>query len=224
MNPVSTAPSPSAPTSPSPSVAPVKPKHKGSAQLFQNPVLERLTHTHIALPVSIFLLTAVISLYYGLTRGFIVGFSAFGLFVGGLLLFTLAEYLAHRYIYHIAPTTPARAKFQYTMHGVHHEYPKDKTRLAMPPILTVFVTSVLFFIFRFTFGHAAFGVLAGFVFGYAIYLFVHYIMHMYAPPKNFLKLLWHHHAMHHYSQEGAAYGVSSTIWDHVFGTMPRRRA
>jgi hypothetical protein len=42
---------------------PVRPKHKGSAQLFKNPMLERLSHTHIALPVSIFLITAVLSLY-----------------------------------------------------------------------------------------------------------------------------------------------------------------
>ena len=201
---------------------PVKPKHKGSAQLFQHPVLERLTHTHIAAPVSIFLLTGIVSLYYGLTRSLLTGLGAFGLFLAGLLLFTLAEYVVHRYVYHIPATSPGRARFQYTMHGVHHEFPKDKTRLAMPPILTVFVASLLFFIFRFTLGHAAFGVLAGFVFGYACYLFVHYSLHVYAPPRNGLKLLWHHHAMHHYSQEGAAYGVSSPLWDHVFRTMPRR--
>ncbi|MBO2008753.1 sterol desaturase family protein [Hymenobacter negativus] len=205
-----------------PTVAPaaVRPKHKGSAQLFQNPVLERLTHTHIALPVSIFIATASISLYYGLTRGFMTGVSALGLFLGGLLLFTLVEYLVHRYVYHIPATTPARAKFQYTMHGVHHEYPKDKTRLAMPPILTVFVASLLFFIFRFSFGSYAFGLLSGFTFGYAMYLFVHYAIHAYSPPKNFLKVWWTHHAQHHYRQEAVAFGVSSTLWDHIIGTMP----
>ena len=153
--------------------APVRPKHKGSAQLFQNPVLERLSHTHIALPVSIFAATGVLSMYYGLTHGFMSGLSALGLFLLGLLAFTLVEYVVHRYVYHIPATTAGRAKFQYTMHGVHHEYPKDKTRLAMPPIITVFVASLLFFIFRFTFGSYAFGLLSGFTFGYAMYLFVH---------------------------------------------------
>ncbi len=213
---------PTSPVSSPPPTAP-RPRHQGSAQLFKNPVLERMTHTHFAIPVSIFLLTAGISLYYGLTRSLLTGVAAFGLFLGGLLLFTLAEYLMHRFVYHLPPSTPARARFQYTMHGVHHEYPKDKSRLAMPPILTVFVASLLFFIFRFTLGNAAFGVLAGFVFGYAGYLFVHYVLHLYAPPKSALKWLWHHHAMHHYAQEGAAFGVSTTLWDHVFGTMPRRR-
>lgn len=208
---------------PAPQAAAPRPKHKGSAQLFQNPVLERLSHTHIALPVSIFAITALISLYYGFTHGFLSGASALGLFVGGWLLFTLAEYLVHRYVYHIAATSPGRAKFQYTMHGVHHEYPKDKTRLAMPPILTVFVASLLFFIFRFVFGTWAFGILAGFTFGYALYLFVHYAIHAYSPPKNFLKVWWTHHSQHHYRQDEIAFGVSTTLWDHVIGTMPEKR-
>jgi len=203
--------------------APVRPKHKGSAQLFKNPVLERLSHTHIALPVSIFIATTLVSLYYGITHGFVVGLSGLGLFLGGLLLFTFVEYLVHRYVYHIPATTPGRAKFQYTMHGVHHEYPKDETRLAMPPILTVFVASLLFFIFRFVFGSWAFGILAGFTFGYAMYLFVHYAIHVYAPPKNFLKVWWTHHAQHHYRQDEVAFGVSSTLWDHIIGTMPTKR-
>ena len=208
---------------PAPQAAAPRPKHKGSAQLFQNPVLERLSHTHIALPVSIFALTALISLYYGFTHGFLSGLSALGLFLGGWLLFTLAEYVVHRYLYHIPATTAGRAKFQYTMHGVHHEYPKDKTRLAMPPILTVFVASLLFFIFRFVFGTWAFGILAGFTFGYALYLFVHYAIHAYSPPKNFLKVWWTHHSQHHYRQDEIAFGVSSTLWDHIIGTMPEKR-
>ncbi|MDU0369773.1 sterol desaturase family protein [Hymenobacter endophyticus] len=201
----------------------IRPKHKGSARLFENPVLERLTHTHIAGPLSIFFAVAAVSLYYSLSRGLLTGLSAFGLFLGGWFLFTLVEYLMHRFLYHMNTDTPGKAKFQYTMHGVHHEFPKDKTRLAMPPILTVFVASLLFFIFRFTLGNAGFGVLAGFVFGYALYLFVHYAIHVYAPPKNFLKFWWHHHAMHHYRQDEVAFGVSTTIWDHIVGTMPSKK-
>ena len=105
------------------------------------------------------------------------------------------------------------------MHGVLHASLKDKTRFAMPPILTVFVASLLFF-FHFMLGHAAFGVLAGFVFRYASYLLVHYGLHVYTPPKNALKRLWHHHALHHYSQKSVAFGVCTTQEDHVFGTCP----
>ncbi|WP_375416803.1 sterol desaturase family protein [uncultured Hymenobacter sp.] len=209
-------------TSAAPAPPAVRPKHKGSAQLFKNPVLERLSHTHIALPVGIFLATTLLSLYYGFTHGFLSGASSLGLFLLGLFGFTFLEYAVHRYLYHLPATTPGRAKIQYTMHGVHHEYPKDKTRLAMPPIVTVFVSSLLFFVFRLVFGTSAFGILAGFTFGYAMYLFVHYAIHAYAPPKNFLKVWWTHHAQHHYRQDEVAFGVSSTLWDHIVGTMPGR--
>lgn len=223
MQSVSTKEPTVAPAQPAAAAA-VRPKHKGSAQLFQNPVLERLSHTHIALPVGIFALTTVLSLYYGITHGFMSGAAAFGLFLLGLLAFTFAEYAVHRYLYHIPATTPGRTKFQYTMHGVHHEYPKDKTRLAMPPIITVFVSSLLFFIFRLAFGSYAFGLLGGFTFGYATYLFVHYAIHAYSPPKNFLKVWWTHHSQHHYRQDEVAFGVSSTLWDHIIGTMPGKKA
>ncbi len=200
----------------------VRPKNKGSAQLFQNPVLERLSHTHIALPVGIFLLTAAISGYFGVTYGLMLGLSGISLFLGGWVLFTFAEYCVHRYLYHMSTPTQRRARIQYTMHGVHHEYPKDKTRLAMPPIITLFVVALLFSIFRFVFGSYALGILSGFTFGYALYLFVHYAIHAYAPPKNFLKFWWHHHSQHHYRQDEIAFGVTTTLWDHVLGTMPNR--
>jgi sterol desaturase/sphingolipid hydroxylase (fatty acid hydroxylase superfamily) len=204
--------------------ASIKPKHKGSAQLFQNPLLERLSHTHIAWPVGIFLSTATASLYYGYTHGFLQGVSALGLFLTGWLLFTYLEYAVHRYLYHLPTTTARRTKLQYTIHGVHHEFPKDKTRLAMPPIITVFVASLLFFIFRLVFSNWAFGLLAGFTFGYASYLFVHYAIHAYAPPRNFLKVWWTHHSQHHYRHEPVAFGVSTTLWDRVLGTMPAGRS
>ena len=213
----------SAPAAPAPAPAAPRPKHKGSAQLFENPLLEQLSHTHIAWPVGIFITTTLLSLYYGFTHGFLSGLSALGLFLGGLLLFTFVEYMVHRYLYHLPATTPRKVKFQYAMHGVHHEFPKDKTRLAMPPIVTVFVASLLFFVFRLVFGSWAFGILAGFTFGYASYLFVHYAIHAYSPPKNFLRVWWTHHSQHHYRQDEVAFGVSSTLWDRLIGTMPKPR-
>jgi len=118
--------------------------------------------------------------------------------------------------------TPTKARLQYTFHGNHHDYPKDKDRLAMPPIVSVFIASFLFFVFKLAFGNFVFGIVAGMLFGYALYLFIHYAVHAYAPPKNFLKTLWIHHSIHHYKDPNAAYGVSSPLWDYFFGTMPKR--
>lgn len=200
----------------------MKPNHKGSARIFENPVLEKLTKTHIALPISIFIVISVGLIYYGITHSFISVLEAVGLFLAGWLMFSLIEYLAHRYVFHMNTDTPAKARIQYTFHGNHHDYPKDKERLAMPPIVSVFVASFFFFVFKLIFGNFVFGVVAGMLFGYALYLFVHYAVHAYAPPKNFLKTLWIHHSIHHYKDPNVAYGVSSPLWDYLLGTMPKR--
>jgi sterol desaturase/sphingolipid hydroxylase (fatty acid hydroxylase superfamily) len=200
----------------------MKPNHKGRAQIFQNPVLERLTRTHISLPISIFIVIAIGLIYYGITYSFISVLEAIGFFLLGWLIFSLIEYCAHRFVFHMDTDTPVKARIQYTFHGNHHEYPKDKERLAMPPIVSLFIASFFFFVFKLIFGQFVFGVVAGLLFGYAMYLFVHYAVHAYAPPKNFLKQLWIHHSIHHYKDPNVAYGVSSPLWDYILGTMPKR--
>lgn len=200
----------------------MKPNHKGTAQLFQNPVLEKLTRTHVAVPISIFILIAAGLITYGFLHGFINVLSAIALFFIGWFMFTFFEYMAHRYLFHMDTDTDLKKNIQYTFHGNHHEYPKDKDRLAMPPILSLFVASLFFFIFKLVFGQLVFGIVSGFLFGYAVYLFVHYAVHAYAPPKNFLKILWVHHSIHHYKDDERAFGVSSPLWDWILGTMPER--
>ncbi|OKL41018.1 sterol desaturase family protein [Pontibacter flavimaris] len=200
----------------------MKPNHKGSAQLFKNPILEKMTRTHIAVPITIFLVIATGLIYYGITHGFISIFEAIGFFFLGWFIFTLLEYLAHRYVFHMDTDTPLKARLQYLFHGNHHEYPKDKKRLAMPPVVSILYASAFFFIFKVIFGTFVFGVVAGMLFGYAMYLLVHYVVHAYPPPKNFLKQLWINHSIHHYKDPEAAFGVSMPLWDYILGTMPKR--
>jgi sterol desaturase/sphingolipid hydroxylase (fatty acid hydroxylase superfamily) len=200
----------------------MRPSNKGTARLFENPVLERLTRTHIALPISIFIAISIGLIYYGFVNGILSVLSAIGLFMVGWLVFSLIEYMAHRHVFHMEPDTPIKKDIQYKFHGNHHDYPKDKDRLAMPPIVSLFLASFFFFVFELAFGKLAFGLVAGLLFGYALYLFVHYAVHAYAPPKNFLKTLWIHHSIHHYKDPNRAYGVSSPLWDWVFGTMPEK--
>jgi sterol desaturase/sphingolipid hydroxylase (fatty acid hydroxylase superfamily) len=45
------------------------------------------------------------------------------------------------------------------------------------------------------------------------------MVHAYAPPKNFLKALWVNHSVHHYKDGEIVFGVSSPLWDYIYGTM-----
>lgn len=191
--------------------------------MFKNPILDSLTRTHIAWPLSIFYGMATLLLGYTLYEGFIGTGASILLFVGGLLVFTLVEYLIHRYTFHMEADTPEKERLQYVLHGAHHDYPKDKTRLAMPPFVSLLLAVGFFMLYRLILGDLGIPFTAGFVAGYASYLCVHYSVHAFPPPKNFLRHLWIHHALHHYQQSNAAYGVSSPFWDILFRTMPERK-
>lgn len=197
----------------------IKPHHQGTKRLFENPVLEWLTRTHIAVPLVVFFLYASALLYWSITHTSLSAPTTVIMFFLGLIAFTWVEYMVHRYLFHMGTSTETRARMQYTMHGVHHEFPKDKERLAMPPVLSITIATLLLFLFRIVLGDFVFSFLPGFLVGYALYLSVHYMVHAYAPPKNFLKVLWINHSVHHYKDGKAVYGVSSPLWDYIYGTM-----
>lgn len=197
----------------------IKPHHQGTKRLFENPVLEWLTRTHIAVPLIVFFIYASVLLYWSITHTTLSAPLTVSMFFLGLIAFTWVEYMVHRYLFHMGTSTETRAKMQYTMHGVHHEFPKDKERLAMPPVLSITIATLLLFLFRMVLGDFVFSFLPGFLVGYALYLSVHYMVHAYAPPKNFLKILWINHSVHHYKDGKAVYGVSSPLWDYIYGTM-----
>lgn len=199
------------------------PKNKGTKRLFQNPILERLTRTHIAVPLTILTVYACALLAWSVLNTSLSEFQTIGLFFLGIIAFTWVEYMVHRYVFHMKTYTALRAKLQYTIHGVHHEYPKDKDRLAMPPLLSVTISTILLLLFRLVMGDFVFAFLPGFIVGYAAYLAIHYMVHAFAPPKNFLKVLWVNHGIHHYKDGDLIYGVSSPLWDYIYGTMKERK-
>ena len=197
----------------------IKPQNKGTKQLFQNPILEKLSRTHISVPLIIFFLYSSALLYWSVTHTDLSAGMTVAMFFLGMISFTWVEYNVHRYFFHMKAHTEQRAKIQYTAHGVHHEFPKDKTRLAMPPVLSITISTILLLVFRLILGDLVFSFLPGFLVGYAGYLSVHYMVHAFQPPKNFLKALWINHGTHHYKNGEVVFGVSSPLWDYIYGTM-----
>jgi len=189
-----------------------------SKRLFKNRILESLSRTHVAVPITFFFLYSIALMYWNFTNTTIGILESVGLFTFGFIFFTWVEYLVHRYVFHLARTTPLREKVQHLIHGIHHEFPKDKTRLAMPPVISITLSVILFFLFKFLLNGFIFSFFAGFLFGYSFYLWVHYMVHVFQPPKNFLKVLWVNHAIHHYKDDEKVFGVSSPFWDYIYGT------
>ncbi len=199
-----------------------RPDNFGSAKMFENPIMEKISRTHISIPITMFLVLAGISFYYAVTTTTIALSIGILVTLVGYIIFTFVEYMMHKYFFHMEPNTPIKDKLQYTVHGVHHDYPKDKDRLAMPPFVSAAYAAIFYLVFNLIMGNYSLYFLPGFLFGYASYLGVHYIVHAFNPPKNFLKILWVNHAIHHYKDPDRAFGVSTPLWDILLGTMPKK--
>lgn len=191
-----------------------------SGRIFNSPVLEALTKTHIAVPLTMFFGSGAAMIWYSIAQLDLEVLATVATFLAGFFFLTLIEYLVHRYFYHMGTGSPRKARMQYVFHGVHHDHPRDKKRLALPPVMSVVLAVAFIGLFRLTMGDHGFAFGGGFLTGYATYLLAHYSIHVYNPPKNFLRVIWKHHNLHHFVGDSGAFGVSSPFWDHVFGTMP----
>lgn len=193
--------------------------NKGQAQLFKNQYLEFLTKTH---PLVIWgMYTPILALlpYYALNTLALSGRSVTLFFLVGTFFWTLMEYVLHRFLFHHHPDTEKGKRINYILHGNHHEYPRDKERLFMPAVPSLLIASLFFLSFYVVMGKAAIPFFPGFMFGYLIYGSMHYAIHAWNPPFKWMKGLWRNHHLHHYKENDLGFGVSSTLWDHVFGTM-----
>jgi sterol desaturase/sphingolipid hydroxylase (fatty acid hydroxylase superfamily) len=122
------------------------------------------------------------------------------LFCCGLMAWTLLEYITHRFVLHaIAPVE----------HGIHHARPQDAINKIFWQIWLAF--GVLYLM-------AADAILAGVLVAYAWYLFVHYCAH-HNPAILPAAVLKHHREHHRFANRN--YGVTTKLWDRVFGTMLR---
>jgi sterol desaturase/sphingolipid hydroxylase (fatty acid hydroxylase superfamily) len=143
-------------------------------------------------------------------------------FVSGWVAWTLFEYVLHRWVYHIKTENRIINAIQHAGHGIHHQFPRDPTRLAMPPISAIILQFVFFAIFWLLMQNYTFAFFPGFLTGYIVYISLHYLEHCVRPPRFApLHRLWKCHALHHYKYpETKAFGVSTLIWDVIFGTKP----
>lgn len=192
-----------------------------SIRLFRNDLLEALTHVHPIVPLLFWSPVAAWLLWRTWTGGAVSAGELALTAIAGVTVWTLSEYLLHRFVFHFNATSRAGKYLVFMFHGVHHDAPRDKTRLVMPPAGAVIV---MFFLWQ------IFGLvvpapwlepfLAFFIVGYLCYDYIHYGTHhfpMRHPVLHFLKV---YHLQHHHGAKGVRYGVSSPLWDRVFGTYP----
>jgi sterol desaturase/sphingolipid hydroxylase (fatty acid hydroxylase superfamily) len=139
-----------------------------------------------------------------------------GFFVVGVLGWTLAEYLIHRFAFHHAPVLKA-------VHMAHHDAPRALTGTPTIGTVVAFVLVIYWPMYLVAGSHSAAALTAGVMLGYLAYVGVHYIVHhLGSGGSPTMRRLIKLHAVHHHDTEHN-FGVTSAFWDRVFGTIAPRK-
>lgn len=190
-----------------------------STKLFENILLERLTHVHHNTPLFIFSPVILASLFASLFARHLGEWTTAACFLWGVLNWSLFEYLLHRFVFHYEPTSGFGKKMAYLFHGIHHAFPNEADRLVMPPVTSIPLAAAVFGVHYTLAGSKGFPLFAGFLAGYLYYEFVHYSVHHKKRPS----ALWKepqrkNHLLHHFKEPEGRFGVTSPLWDFVFRT------
>lgn len=195
-----------------------------STRMFKSGFLESLSKVHYSIPLIVFI---PIILYFGWTGFQTSGITPLGFTLsigGGLLFWTLTEYVLHRFIFHFMPSSEWGKKLHFIFHGVHHDFPNDALRLVMPPSVSIPLATLFYFLFYATVPALYLNsFFAAFLTGYLCYDMFHYAFHHGNFNNPILKKLKQHHMMHHYTDADKGYGVTSVLWDIVFGSELKRK-
>jgi sterol desaturase/sphingolipid hydroxylase (fatty acid hydroxylase superfamily) len=190
-----------------------------TVRMFDNDFLEAFSRVHYTVPIVIYLPVIAYLFYLSIAVYYLTALTIAGLFVGGILFWSLTEYLLHRFVFHFPAKTEFGKKIHFIFHGVHHDYPSDSKRLVMPPSVSIPLAVVFYFVFLVIFGQdLMLPFFAGFILGYLFYDITHYAIHHFNMHNKFWLAIKNHHMLHHYQDEYKGYGVSTPFWDVIFRT------
>jgi sterol desaturase/sphingolipid hydroxylase (fatty acid hydroxylase superfamily) len=126
---------------------------------------------------------------------------------------TLIEYLLHRFVFHRMPLIAE-------LHHAHHASPR--AYVGTPTWASLLTLTGVFFIpvWRLFSLNIALGSISGLITGWLWYGIVHHAIHHRRPRwlATVLKGASHRHFLHHSPYVSGNFGVTSSVWDRVFGT------
>lgn len=139
----------------------------------------------------------------------------------GIFIWTLLEYSLHRFLFHIKTTSYWGNTAHYLLHGCHHKHPMDGLRLVFPPAATAILLVPFWnLIALFATPSTAPALFGGGLLGYVMYDCTHYYLHHGQPARGVPKDLKKYHLNHHFRIQTLGFGITSSLWDRVFGTLP----
>ena len=133
-------------------------------------------------------------------------------YAAGLAGWTFIEYWLHRVLFHHAPIISE-------IHERHHHAPQELIGTPAWASMLIGLTAVVSPCWAALGFDLATAAIAGLVTGYLWYVFVHYTTHHWQlGPDSYLYRARLRHACHHHIAQSGNFGVTSGVWDYVFGT------
>ena len=146
--------------------------------------------------------------------------------VAGIFYWTLIEYVLHRFVFHWVQAKEPWKTLASGLHMAHHKDTEVKDLIIAPPLVSLIFSSFIFIsLCALTWDYRlALLVLAGVFFGYILYEWAHYGSHKFQPKNAMLRYLKAYHLRHHFKHPHGTFGVTTPMWDYVFGTTYKPKA
>lgn len=150
-------------------------------------------------------------------------------FLVGALGWTLLEYLLHRFVFHSRSARRVGAKEHRRHHALGDYFAPWWQKALAASVAVAIVLPLLILIAGVQAGIAC---TSGFIGAYLLYEILHRRAHTHPPRGRYGRWRRKHHFAHHFADPRLAQGVTTPVWDWVFGTglvvervrVPRRLA
>ena len=195
------------------------PRARERVRIFENPVLEALSKATPLLVAGFWIPAAVAAIAAGmlLRERALPEVLLFG--AGGLLGWTLFEYVMHRFFFHLEMPGALGRRFGFIIHGCHHVDPRDPLRNVMPLSASIPYAAAVAALADLSIDRADWLLAGGFgALGYVTYDLSHWAFHQRRSRNRLFRYLQRHHWRHHAAGVDGNYAVTAPLWDWVFRT------
>lgn len=190
-----------------------------SVRMFKSDLFEALSKVHFTVPLFIYIPVIIYFSWKALAVAHVTAGNYLLYFIVGLFIWTITEYLLHRFVFHFELKGKIGERIHFIFHGVHHDYPSDRLRLVMPPSVSIPLAALFYWLFSLMLSAGnLYSFFPGFILGYLFYDITHYAIHHFNFKHSIWKKIKQHHMLHHYADPAKGYGVSSALWDKIFRT------